>query len=125
MGVCVSEGKLLHSADFFNGAINVVIDDPVDGVIEHVPDAIIFKSVHSRRYFNADEFFREFPACCKFVTTPYDDGPELAFWDRLRGTRLVEVSYIKGYAADDGAQKTAPVSAKVAVTNCGVGLPFR
>jgi hypothetical protein len=42
-GVCVSEGKLSHSADFFNGAVKVVIDNPVDGVIEHVPGAIISK----------------------------------------------------------------------------------
>ncbi len=75
---------------------------------------------------DANEFLREFPECCKFVAANSGDyGPQLSVWDRIRGVRTVEVSYDKSYAADDGAQKSAPTTAKVAVTSCGIGRPFR
>src|SRR5258705_1820817 len=67
-----------------------------------------------------------FAECCKFVAANSGDGgPEVDIWDRMRGVRIVEISYDKRYAADDGAQKSARVTAKVAVTSCGVGRPFR
>ncbi len=126
MGSCVPEGAVLQDQDYFKAAINEVIHDPVDGIVEHVPGAIIFKSVHSQRYSDANEFLREFPECCKFVAANSGDyGPQLSVWDRIRGVRTVEVSYDKSYAADDGAQKSAPTTAKVAVTSCGIGRPFR
>jgi hypothetical protein len=126
MGVCVPEGRMLLDQDYFKAAINEVIHDPVDGVVELVPGAVIHKSVHSQRYSDVNQFLSEFPECCKFVATNSGDGgPEVDIWDRMRGVRTAEISYDKRYAADDGAQKSARVTAKVAVTSCGVGRPFR
>jgi hypothetical protein len=126
MGVCISEGRLLRDEDYFNSAVNVVIHDPVDGAVEYVPGASISKLVHSQRYSGVNEFLGEFPECCKFVAANSGDGgPEIGIWDRIRGVRTVELSYRKRYAADDGAQKSARVTAKVAVTSCGIGRAYR
>ena len=126
MGVCVLEGRMLLDQDYFEAAINEVIHDPVDGVVEHVPGAVILKVVHSQRYSDVNQFLREFPECCKFVAdNSGDGGPVVNVWDKLRGVRTVEISYDKRYAADDGAQKSAPVKGIVAVTSCGIGRPFR
>ena len=126
MGICVAEGRLLRDQDYFRAAVREVIHDPVDGVTEPVPNGIISKAVHSRQYSDADEFLREFPECCKFVAANSGDGgPHVGVWDKIGGVRTVEVSYGKRYAADDGTQKTGPVTGKVAVTSCGIGRPFR
>lgn len=126
MGVCVSEGRVLRDTDYFAGAVNVVIHDPVDGVVEYVPGVSISKLVHSQRYFDAKDFLSEFPECCRFVApSSGDGGPEVGIWDQIRGVRTVEVSYDKRYTADGGVQKSAPVTAKVAVTSCGRGRPYR
>lgn len=125
-GVCVSEGRLLREKDYFTGAVDVVIHDPVDGVVEHIPGGIMLKSVHSQHYSNVDAFLAEFPGCCKFVVANSGDGgPEVGVWDKILGIRTVELSYDKRYADDDGAQKSARVTAKVAVTSCGIGRPYR
>ena len=126
MGVCVPEGRVLHDRDYFSGAVEVVIHDPVDGVVEYVPGASIAKLVTSQKYFSSDEFLRENPRCCEFApANSGDGGPEVGIWDTIRGVRTVEVSYDKGYTANDGAQKSARVTGKVAVTSCGRGRPYR
>ena len=126
MGVCVPEGRLLRDRDYFTGAVEVVIHDPVDGVVEYVPGASIAKLVTSQNYSSSDEFLHENPRCCEFVlANSGDGGPEVGIWDIIRGVRTVEVSYDKRYATDDGAQESARVTAKVAVTSCGRGRPYR
>lgn len=82
--------SLPQDQDYFKAAINEVIHDPVDGVVEHVPGAVIFKVVRSERYSDANEFLREVPKCCKFVAANSGDtGPDVNVWDRLRGVRTV------------------------------------
>jgi hypothetical protein len=126
MGVCVPEGRILRDKDYFKGAVDVVIHDPFDSIAEYVPGAVIFKSVHSKRYSDVNEFLNEFPKCCKFVAANSGDGgPEVSILDRIRGVHIVELSYDRRYATDDGAQKSARVTAKVAVTSCGIGRPYR
>jgi hypothetical protein len=126
IGVCISEGKVLSDQDYFKGAIYSVIHDPVDGVVEYVPGAVISKLVHSQRYSGPDEFLNEFPDCCKFVpANSGDGGPEISLLDRLRGVQTVEVSYDKRYADESGAPRSTRVTGKVAVTSCGNGRPLR
>ena len=126
VGVCVAEGRVLHDRDYFSGAVEFVIHDPVDGVVEYVQGASIAKLVTSQKYSGSDEFLRENPRCCEFVqANSGDGGPEVGLWDTIRGIRTVEVSYDKRYAADDGAQKSARVTGKVAVTSCGRGRSYR
>jgi hypothetical protein len=123
--LCVLEGRLLSDQDYFKGAIDVVIHDPLDGVVENVPGAVIFKQVHSQRYSSPDDFLSENPNCCRFVPpNSGDGGPEISLLDRIRGVQTVEVSYDKQYL-DNNVQKTSTVSGKVAVTSCGTGRPFR
>jgi hypothetical protein len=125
-GVCFEQGKLLSDDDYFKAAVDVVIHDSIDGVVEELPDASIAKLVRSQKYSNPNEFLREFPHCCRFVSPNSGDGDqlEIGITDRIVGIHVVEVSYIKRYL-DDGRQKTSETSAKVAVTSCGKGRPFR
>jgi hypothetical protein len=125
-GVCFKNGTLLSNDDYFRGAIDVVIHDPVDGVVEELPGASIAKLVHSQKYASPDDFLREFPHCCRFVSPNSGDGDklEIGIIDRLVGIHVVEVSYVKRYF-EDGRQKTSETTAKVAVTSCGQGRPFR
>jgi hypothetical protein len=126
IGVCISEGKVLSDRDYFKGAIYSVIHDPVDGVVEYVPGAVISKLVHSQQYSSPDKFLNEFPDCCKFVAANSGDGgPEISILDRLRGVSTVEVSYDKRYADESGAPRSTRVTGKVAVTSCGNGRPLR
>jgi hypothetical protein len=126
IGVCFPEGKILSDKDYFKGAANVVIHDPVDGVVEDAPGAIIFKQVHSQTYSNAEEFLNENPNCCKFVpANSGDGGPEISVLDMLRGTRTVEVSYDKRYFDANNVRKSSRADVKVAVSSCGGGRPFR
>jgi hypothetical protein len=122
-GICLLEARKLSEQDYFRGAINVVIRDPLDGVVENVPGAVILKSVRSQRYADVEVFLTDFPKCCRFVASNFGDtGPELSLFDRLSGVRTVEVSHEKRYE-EDGIQKSTPVAAKVAVTSCGQGAP--
>lgn len=124
-GFCPLESRFLQDTDYFKGAIDVVIHDPVDGVVERVPGAINFKLVHSKRYLSVDEFLTAYPNCCKFVSSTFgDDLPEISLLDMLRGVRTVQVSHDKMYE-EDGKQKSTAVTVKVAVTNCGKGRPYR
>ena len=126
LGVCVSEGRVLSDREYFKGAIDVVIRDPVDGVVEQIPGATIYKAVHSQRYSDADEFLNENPNGCKFVAANSGDGgAEISILDRLAGVHTVEVSYHKRYADEVGAQRSSKVTGKVAVTSCGKGRPYR
>jgi hypothetical protein len=126
IGVCISEGKFLSDQDYFKGAIDSVIHDPVDGVIEDFPGGSISKSVHSQRYSSPKEFLNENPDCCKFVpANSGDGGPEISILDRLRGVQTVEVSYDKRYADESGAPRSTRVMGKVAVSSCGNGRPLR
>jgi hypothetical protein len=126
IGVCISEGKVLSDQDYFKGAINSVIHDPVDGVIEDFPGASISKLVHSQRYSSPEEFLHENPNCCKFVpANSGDGGPGISILDRLRGVSTVQVSYAKRYTDESGAAKSTGVMAKVAVRSCGNGRPLR
>jgi hypothetical protein len=125
-GLCVPEGRFLSEKDYFKGAIEVVIRDPVDGVGEEVAGGVIYKLVHSQRYSDADEFLKENPNCCKFIpANSGDGGAEIAILDRLSGARAVEVSYDKRYVSETGQQKTSRVRAPVVVTSCGKGRSFR
>jgi hypothetical protein len=126
IGVCFPEGKILSDKDYFKGAIHVVIHDPVDGVVEDAPGAIVFKQVHSQKYSDAEEFLSANPNCCKFVpANSGDGGPEISILDMLRGTRTVEVSYDKRYFDENNVRKSSRVNGKVAVSSCGGGRPFR
>lgn len=126
LGVCIAQGRILSSEDYFKAAIDVVIHDPVDGVVEEVPGFIIHKAVRSQRYSDPNEFLGDFPQCCAFVAANSGDGgPEISVLDRLSGVRTVEVSYEKRYADDQGVKKSAKAKAKVAVTACGTGRFFR
>jgi hypothetical protein len=125
-GVCIPEAKRLNDEDFFRAAVNVVIHDPVDGVIEGVAGATNFKLVHSQQYSGPYQFMHENPSCCRFVPpNSGDGGPRISFLDRLSGVRIVEVSYLKRYVGGAGERRTSNVSAKVAVTSCGRGRPYR
>lgn len=124
-GFCISNGKFLNDEDYFRGAADSVIHDPLDGVIEERPGAIVFKQVHSQRYSSADEFLNENPGCCKFVAANSGDGgPEINIFDRIRGVKTVEISYDKRYV-EDGVQKSSRFRGKVAVTSCSHGRPLR
>jgi hypothetical protein len=126
IGMCFSEGKILSDKDYFKGAVNVVIHDPVDGVVEDAPGAIVFKQVHSQKYSDAKEFLSENPNCCKFVpANSGDGGPEISILDMLRRTRTVEVSYDKRYFDENNVRQSSKVNGKVAVSSCGGGRPFR
>jgi hypothetical protein len=126
IGVCFPEGKILSDKDYFKGAIHVAIHDPVDGVVEDVPGAIVFKQVHSQKYSDAEKFLSENPNCCKFVpANAGDGGPEISMLDMLRGTRTVEVSYDKRYFDENNVRKSSRVHGKVAVSSCGGGRSFR
>jgi hypothetical protein len=126
VGFCIPAGKILSNDDFFKGVIDVVLHDPVDGVVEYIPGASVAKAVRSQRYSSPDEFLSENPRCCRFVAANSGDGgPEVSVLDLLKGVRVVEVSYEKRYDDEAGAQKKSKVSAKVAVTSCGTGRPFR
>jgi hypothetical protein len=126
IGVCISEGKFLSDQDYFRGAIDSVIHDPLDGVIEDFPGGSISKSVHSQRYSDPNEFLNENSDCCKFVpANSGDGGPEISLLDKLRGVQTVEVSYDKRYADESGAPRSTRVMGKVAVSSCGNGRPLR
>ena len=125
-GLCLSEFRFLHDRDYFKSAIDVVIRDPVDGVVEEVPGMINLKLVHSQRYSSAEEFLNDFPDCCKFIAgNSGDGGPEISLLDRFAGVRVVEVSYEKRYTEYDGSRRSANGTAKVAVTSCGKGRFYR
>jgi hypothetical protein len=49
---------------------------------------------------------------------------DIGVLDQILGIHVVEVTYVKR-VLDEGQQKTSEVVAKVAVTCCGKGLPFR
>jgi hypothetical protein len=126
IGFCISKGKFLSDQDYFKGAVDSVIHDPVDGVVEDFSGGSISKSVHSQRYSSPEEFLHDNPSCCKFVpANSGDGGPEISILDRLRGVSTVEVSYAKRYTDESGAAKSTGVRAKVAVTSCGNGRPLR
>lgn len=125
-GVCFREMRHLDEAEYYRSAVDVVIHDPIDGVTEdHLPDRTVAKAVHSQK-LTSDEFLSEFPNCCKFVSPNSGDGDglDIGVLDELLGVHVVEVTYLKKYF-DEGRQKTSKVVAKVAVTCCGKGLPFR
>jgi hypothetical protein len=125
-GLCFQEMRRLDDAKYYRSAVDIVIHDPVDGVIEYFPGGSVAKAVHSQKYSNADEFLSEFPNCCRFVLPNSGDGDGLGigFLERVAGIRVVEVHYIERYF-DEGKQKTSETTAKVAVTSCGKGLPLR
>jgi hypothetical protein len=124
-GLCLQNGRHLQDIDFFKSAIDIVIHDPVDGVVEYIPGAVIAKTVHSQKYASSDEFLLENPDCCGFVpANSGDGGPDISVLDMIKGMRVVEVSYAKRYL-DDGQSKTTEVKGKVAVTSCGKGLSYR
>jgi hypothetical protein len=125
-GFCFSNGRLLNDEEFFGGAVDVVIRDPIDGVIEVVPGGRVAKLVHSQRYTGPDQFLQDNPHCCRFVrANSGDGGSEVGLFDKLLGVRVVEVFYSKSYADQSGVQRVSPVSVQVAVTNCGKGRSFR
>ena len=125
-GVCFQKASLLDDNQYFKSAIDVVIHDPVDGVIEDLPDRTVAKSVHSQKYSSSEEFLSEFPYCCRFVSPNSGDGDGLGLGllDRIAGVHVVEVSIIKRYF-DERQQKISKSNAKVAVTSCGKKQPFR
>jgi hypothetical protein len=126
VGLCPSEFRVLRDRDYFKGAIDVVIRDPVDGVVEQAPGMVVLKQVRSQRYASAEEFLSEFPDCCRFVARDSGDGgPEISLLDALLGVRAVEVSYDKRYAAADGNSQSTKVTARIAVTSCGKGRSYR
>lgn len=125
-GLCVSEGQFLSHKDYFKGAIDIVIRDPVDGVGEEVAGGTVYKLVRSQRYSDADEFLKENPNCCKFIpANSGDGGAEISILDRLSGVRAVEVSYDKRYISEGNLQKSSSVRAPVVVSSCGKGRSFR
>jgi hypothetical protein len=82
--------------------------------------------IHSQKYSLVDQFLAEFAACCRIVPPNFEDGGDnMSGFDQLAGYRTVRVAYVKRYLGDDGIQKTAPVSAQVAVSYCGVGRSYR
>ncbi len=126
LGLCLPELRILKDSDYFKAAIVVVINDPVDGVVRPSPGAIVLDAVHSQRYSSAGEFMSEFPNCCRFVTANTgDSGPSVSVWDLLTGVRVVEVSYVKRYTDVEGNERSDAVVAKIAVTCCGNGRPYR
>src|ERR1700736_4562247 len=76
-GLCLRNGTHLQDIDFFKSAIDIVIHDPVDGVVEDLPDSTVAKLVHSQKYSSPDEFLSEFPHCCRFVPPNSGDGDGL------------------------------------------------
>jgi hypothetical protein len=125
-GVCFSKFRFLTDLDYFKGAIAVVITDPVDGVTEETNGRSISKLVHSQKYASVDEFLKEFPDCCTFVpANAGDGGDDVTGLDLLFGYRTVRVSYVKRYRGDDGTERSSRVMGQIAVSNCGVGRPFR
>lgn len=64
--------------------------------------------------------------CCIFVpANAGDGGDDVSGLDRVFGYRTVRVSYVKRYRGEDGIEKMSRVRAQIAVSNCGVGRPFR
>jgi hypothetical protein len=125
-GVCFEKRTLLNDSEYFKGAIDVVLHDPVDGVVEEFSGGTVARSIHSQKYSSPEKFLTEFPHCCTFVSPNSGDGDglDVGLLERIVGVRVVAVSYTKRYS-DDGSQKTSKATAKVAVTSCGKGLPFR
>jgi hypothetical protein len=123
--LCFERMTVLGDDEYFKGAIDIVIHDPVDGITEYYPGGSTAKLIHSQKYSSPDEFLSENPHCCRFVpANSGDGGPEVGFLERIIGIRVVEVSYTKRYF-DDGQQKASKVIAQVAVTSCGRGLSYR
>jgi hypothetical protein len=120
--VCVFEGRRLTDKDYFNSAISDVIHSKLDGVVETVPGKIIFKSVHSQKYSNVEEFLREFPNCCKMVPNSSGGDLEVSLLERIAGVHIVDVDYTKRYL-EDGAPKSTGVNARLAVSSCGKVRP--
>ncbi|WP_346294839.1 hypothetical protein LRC39_15195 [Rhodopseudomonas sp. P1] len=125
-GVCLSEMRLLKDMDYYRGAISVVITDPIDGITEHGKGYSTSKRAHSQKYATTEQFLADFPDCCRIFPPNFGDGGDnVDGFDQFVGYRTVLVSYVKRYLGGDGTQRTAPVTAQVAVSHCGVGRSFR
>jgi hypothetical protein len=121
-GFCFRHERFLSDQEYFDAAINQIIQRDNEQLVSSNQSGTAFNSVHVLKYASTDEFQRQNPQCCKIVSHNVgDSGPYTSFSQRLFGyaARIVSITYLVRYTDETGGQKSALKTEQFAVTNCG------
>jgi len=121
-GFCFRQERFLSDREYFDAAINQIIQRDIEQLISSNQSRTTFYTVHALKYADSDDFQRQNPQCCKIVPHNVgDSGPYTSFSQRLFGyaAKIVSITYLVRYTDETGGQKSALKTEQFAVTNCG------
>jgi hypothetical protein len=117
-GFCFAEKRFLSDQAFYNAAIDAEI---------HRSRIALTANFYTRLfavvpYKDREAFLQANANCCSSSRHIVGDGvPYIGFDDRLfgRAAKVISISYVVNYVDENHNARSAPITVRYAVTNCG------